>query len=632
MLTAIRSLARSPIFGGFIVVILVAAFALFGLNDIFRGSGDAAVLVGSERVSVRELSQAYERQIQQIQNDNPRFTREQADQIGLGEQLVQILTIQRALDAKTTELGLSLSDNQLLESLSSIQAFQNAFSGEFDRSAYAQILSDNGYRGQAGARLFETELASEMVRNQMINSLFGSLDTPDIMALARQAHLDEQRTIQALILPPSLTDGTPEPDDETLTNFINDNPQIFMRPEMRRFTLIRATPEDFVRDVDVDEQTIEDLYTFRLETGQLADPATRSFTQWAFNSEAEAQAGLEVISNADAADIAMLGDPLEFSDVEAFEIPDTGISTAVFDLSDGEIAVAEGQLGWRVVRIDAAFDPDLPTLDELRDELIEEIARDEAEGNMLDALARLEEARANGMTLEQASISAGLPAEQFDLVTDTSSDLAGFRLATLTNETDILTSVFGLPEGFPSDLQNFGENGYFIARVDEIKAPHLPTLEEVRDEVDIIWRVRTVDEQLSTLATQAFTRYEAGETLDAIAQSLGPQARVEITTVARGGSAGIFDPQMVGTAFTMVENRPFQTRVGDQRSHAIAIVTDVIGPTQTNVPAEIGTEIANEVSDDAIGVFQNGLLNSYTVRTDQRLVDLALGRIDPTQP
>ena len=55
MLSLIRALVRNPIFGGFIVVMLIAAFALFGVENIFRGGGTSAIIVGSEQISVAEV-------------------------------------------------------------------------------------------------------------------------------------------------------------------------------------------------------------------------------------------------------------------------------------------------------------------------------------------------------------------------------------------------------------------------------------------------------------------------------------------------------------------------------------------------------------------------------------------------
>ena len=115
MLSAIRKAARSPIFGGFIIALLIAAFALFGVTDIFRAGGTAAVIVGPEQVSVRELNQAYERQLMQIQRENPRFTREQADELGLGERMVSQVRGQRLADlaeadAASAILGLKVCD------------------------------------------------------------------------------------------------------------------------------------------------------------------------------------------------------------------------------------------------------------------------------------------------------------------------------------------------------------------------------------------------------------------------------------------------------------------------------------------------------------------------------------------
>lgn len=630
MLSAIRSLARSPIIGGAIVILLIAAFALFGITDIFRGTGDAAVLVGSERVTVRELGQAYQRQIQQIQRQNPRFTTEQAEQLGLGNQLVRILTSQAALDAKTKELGMSLSDQQLLDSLSSIQAFRNAFSGEFDRAAYQQVLAENNYHGQSGARLFEAEFSAELVRNQLLDALDSGFQPPQIMLDARQAYTEEQRTIRALLLPPSLSEDVGEPDDETLAAFIEENASVFMRPERRSFTLVRVTPDAFSLDVNVSEEDVQDLYEYQRDTGALTDPATRSFTQWAFDDEVAANQALAALAN-DASDDT-LGQPLSFSDVEAFEVPDNAVADAVFDMSVGETGVVEGLLGWRVVRIDGGFDPEMPTLEALRSELVSELAADQAEADMLDALARFEEARASGQTLEEAAMSAGVPAEKFGLVSQTTADTYGYRLATLADQEDIMTAVFELPQGFAGDLTSYNENGYFVARVDAIETPRLPEVDEVREDASAFWRLRTVDEALGVIANAALARAEAGEDFNDIANELGENASVEITTVGRGETAGIFNSQLVNSAFTVVQDRPFLARAGDQRTRAVVMVTEVTSPSNPAAASTFAEAMSTEFSDDVVVSFERGLLSSYSISEDPRLIDLALGRADPNTP
>mgnify|MGYP006273471487 CR=1 FL=1 len=636
MLSFIRSLARNPIVGGFIVALLIAAFALWGVTDVFRGGGNAAVLVGPERVTVQELNRSYERQLLQIQRENPRFTREQAEEFGLGEQIVQQSTSLAAIDAKVGELGLSLSDERLAEAVRSIEAFQNPFSGSFDRETYISLLRENGYQGAAGVveRRFEAELREEMTRAQYLNAILGGVGAPEPLAEARRAYEEERRSLRALLIPPSLAGDVVEPTDEELTAFINENAQIFQQPERRRFTLVRVSPELYERDVDVSEADLRELYEFRLENGELADPATRSLTQWLAPDEAGAQAAARrIAAGEDAAAVAAdldLGEPVVLEDVQAFEVPDGDVADTAFAMAEGDVQAVEGRLGWRVVRIDAAVDPEVPSFEDQRSDLVTELAGDQAEAMMLDALAVFEEARGAGATLEQAAREAAIPAERFDWLAQDGSSINGRRAFTLNEAPEILENVFSLPEGFAGDLTNYGDGGYFVARVDGIDPSRLPEISAVREEVSTFWRVRQVDEQLQAIVDDAIARAEAGESLNAIAAGLDG-ARVEAATLGRGETAGPFNRQLVAQAFTVEQGAPFAGRAGDQRTRAVTIVDEIIAPPERPVSPERLTALSGELESDLAVALENALLTSYEVRRDQRLIDLALGRIDPDE-
>ena len=106
--------------------------------------------------------------------------------------------------------------------------------------------------------------------------VLGGVRAPQVMATARRAYEQERRQVRALLLPPSLAGDVGEPTDEQLQAFIAENAQIFTRPEGRRFTLVRVTPQMFQQDVDVSEDDLRELYEFRRESGELAPPAPPS--------------------------------------------------------------------------------------------------------------------------------------------------------------------------------------------------------------------------------------------------------------------------------------------------------------------------------------------------------------------
>jgi len=629
MLSFIRSLARSPIVGGFIIALLVAAFALWGVEGIF-GGGNAAVLVGPERVTVQQVNREYENQIRQIQLENPRFTRDQAEQFGLGDQVVRRLTVQAAIDAKAKELGLAVSDQTLAEVLQAVPAFQNPFTNRFDRQTYLSVIGQQGFR----ERVFEADFARQLRRSQYVEAILGGTRAPDVFARARQAYQQERRALRALLIPPALAGDPGQPDDETLQAFIDENAQAFRLPEQRRFTLVRVSPELYYRDVEVDEEELLQLYEFRLETGQLADPATRTLTQWPAPDRDAAEQAVSRISAgeapAEAAAALGLGDAVEFEDVQAHQVPDSAVANAAFARQAGETAAVEGRLGWRVIHVRQAVDPDIPSLEDIRDELVDELSRDQAEGMMLDALAALEDARGAGALLEDAAASAGIPAERYDFITRNGVTVNGERASTLLQETEILEQIFELPLGFDGDLSNFGENGYYVVRVDAVEEPRMPALDEVREDAAEFWRIRTIDDRLQSVLDEALERVRAGEDINGVADSLGAPVRVEAATLNRTETAGPFNRQLVGAAFAQEKGAVFEARAGDQRTRAVVIVDDITGPRPAPMPAEARLQLAEELEDDLAASIESALLNTYDIRSDQRLIDIGLGRIDPS--
>ena len=637
MLTLIRQMAKNPLIGGIIIALLVAAFALWGVTDIIRGGGTSAIIVGPERVSAQELLRTYNRQVAQVQRENPRLTREEIDAAGFGEQVVQQMTLQAALAGKANELGLSISDQMVFDAIREIPAFQNPFTGRFDRATFLEVLSQNGYAGGSIDRQFERDIARELRQGQFVDAILGSVEAPALFVDTRQAWANERRALRALLIPPSLAGDVGDPDDATLEAFIADNAGVFERPEQRSFTLIRFAPSLFERDAVVSDADIEDLYAFRLDQGDLADPQVRSYEQWAAPDEGTAQsAAARLAAGEAAADIRAeleLGERVAFTELQQTQVPDRAIAAAVFSMDAGDVRVVDSRLGWRVVRVTQAVDPEAPSLEALRDELFSELAASQAEDDMFTAMSAFEDTRRRGFDLDQAASETGIPLESFDFITADGFTLEGAPASSLLEEggDTILQLVFSLTPGLDSELEPYGDGSYVVVRVDSVEAPRLPTVDEVRDDAEAFWRLRTIDERLQAIVDDALERTEAGESLEGIAALIGGGASVEIATLGRAETAGPFNRNLVAQAFGVAPGARFPARAGDQRTRAIVMVDEIIAPPPSIASPERQAEMRQELENDIALALQSALLDAYEVRADQRLIDQALGRIDPRQ-
>ena len=98
MLTFFRQLAKSPV-AVVLLLVLGAAFAMWGINDVFRPVQKDAVASG-EGVVVRsqEFDQAVEREITRSREQSGQsLTKQQAHEQGLTAQVLQRLIAQQAM-------------------------------------------------------------------------------------------------------------------------------------------------------------------------------------------------------------------------------------------------------------------------------------------------------------------------------------------------------------------------------------------------------------------------------------------------------------------------------------------------------------------------------------------------------
>ena len=643
MLSSFRSFAKSPLAIA-LLLLLCLGLILTGGNSIFTGSGTAVVVAGQQRVSINELTTAYNRAIQRRQAEQPGFSAQDAREAGLGEQVLQQLAIEAALEAKADDLGIVISGNTLAEEAAREPAFRNPVTDQYDYDTMIQTLA----RANMTEAQYRDGMEGELRRQQLLLSLAGGLRMPDTLARNRYDLTQEQRRITALVLDATAADEIPDPTDEDLLEFITANPSlpdprtglpVFTAPDMRGFTLIRFQLSDFIRDVEISEETLRETYDYQVETGAIGTPAFRSLVQISTNDEATAQAAADRLSAGEsAAAIATelgLGEPVILEEVQAYEIPDTDVADAVFAMAEGETASVRGRFGWTAVAVTSAIDASVPTYEEQRETIQAELARGEATNALYDQIAAFEQARAEGATLEAAAAASGSPLEIFQPLDvygrDASLEIDFERYATLGQE--ILPGVFEAPEGYATDLTQYNETDFYVARVDVIVPSHLRELDDVRLVAEARWRESELDSQLSARAEEALAQLQAGDSLDFVALTTG--GRVESTTARRTDTAETFSRAVISRAFTMNPGNWERIQAASGR-HVILSVDEVITADTAALAGsalnDLAAVISQEGTNDVFQSLQLALETEYELNSgaiDRALVAQALGETTP---
>lgn len=644
MLSNFRAFAQSPL-ALIIIVLLVLSFAIAmpGAGGIFTGSGDAVVVVGPERISQREMAVAFNREVSRLQEQNPDVTRELAREEGIAYQVLQQQITMATMAARARDLGLAISDVAIVSEVADIPAFRNPVTDRFDRDTMAAALQRSGLTEDQFAR----DIEGDLLRSQLMATLAGFTDVPDQIAATRYLVAEEQRRMTGLVIDASTADEIEDPTEDVLRAFVEETPgangePLFTRPEYRAISLVRFQLEDFIRDVEVDEANLREIYDYEIATSQIGTPAYRSFAQLTASDQTVAEdAASRLAAGESATDVATalgLDTPLVQTDVQQFEIPDEDLGEAVFEMTTGEARAVAGRFGWSAVSVTASVEASQPTFEDERPRLQADAARAQATDDMYDAIAAFETVRATGAPLEIAAEESGTPLEIFQPLAVNSIDenlqFDGDRYQALAPE--ILPAAFDQIEGFATNLESYNETDFYTLRVDEIIPSRPFELDEVRDQAETRWRSIQVDIQLQARAEDALAQLESGSDMEVVSLIVG--GRTETSTLRRGQTAGGFDRNAVSLAFTTDPGAYEMIQVGEGR-YLVFAVDEIIPADLGAAPAAdlagIETSLTTELGNDVVSATREYLIRDYGITdesVDARLYSLAIGETDPSAP
>lgn len=508
MLTMMRSMLRSKA-AGLLFIILILAMAAWGFTDTFGGRlGTDFAGAGERRLTSTQFDGAVERILRnQTDASGNSITKEEAAASGLIDRIFQSETIDLALNAYGDRTGISASEDAIEKELRATPMFQDT-TGEFDNQRFLQLMNQNGFRaGEFIADLGENETIRRLRRLPE-----AGLKTPTALARIEAAFTGEMRNAEWFTLSQDQLPAIGEPTEEDLQTLYDENVEALRYPERRAISLLRLTVDDFVKTDDILEADIVNFYeAYKAE--RYTAPDVRRFTLFRFDSRQDAL-------NARAS-IAIRVDPSEIEGLANNETR-SGQSGAVSNqrMNDelfGGLAQVGSVFGpqevdgqWTVIRLEEITPGAETPLDLVREEIRLEIARDDATGAYYDALDEFDSLIGTGAGLDDMARSLGTPLLSFRPVDATGAPETGGIFLPLTENPQVLTDAFAMEVGDRTDRLGEDEITY-MARVDSIQEPRLPTLDEVREDLIFVWKQREDAQQLQKVAGEIETRIKAGE-------------------------------------------------------------------------------------------------------------------------
>ena len=470
-----------------LLLMLVVSFAIWGIGDIFYGSGQnpTVATVGDAEIPAHELAEAFNRAVANLQRQlGPEFDRERAIQLGVMQQTLQDLIRQRLISLEAQEMGLVVPDDALRALVIEDPMFQSA--GQFDRSRFDQLLRASGLSEEA----YLASLRQQVVRQALTGSIAGPVDAPAELVDAIYRHRNEKRRGHYIAVPIDAITDVPEPTAEELAQFHEDHQAQFTAPEYRSLTFITLQPEDLLDEIEVSDEEVEAAYQNRIE--EFRTPERRTVEQLlAAEAAPIEQAAKRVAEGATFEQVAGEIEGLSLDQLGAVSRGDlpADFEEAIFALAEGGVShPVESTFGWHLFRVSKIEPEATVPLAEAREQLARELALQQASDRLPDFATQLDDELAAGTELKEAASTLGLETVSVPAVDATGKDPEGKPVETLPQWPEFMQTALETGAGETSLLEETEAGGYFVVQVEKVTPPRLKPVEEVRDELVKAWQ------------------------------------------------------------------------------------------------------------------------------------------------
>lgn len=627
MLDTLRKGAQSWV-AKLLLILLVASFGVWGISgSILTAGSNAVITVGDTVVSPNEFRLAYDRQMAVVGRQiGQRLTTEQARAFGIENQVYSQLIAGALLDEQARTMNLGLSDDRLAALIAEDPAFHD-FNGRFDRNNFRRVLSSAGMTEEDYLR----SRGQVAVRTQIVEAVSDGFAAPEALIKALAQYDAETRDVDYLLLTPSSIDAVAAPGDAELSAWFEENKARYAAPEYRKITYVKLQNQDIADPAAITAEAARADYEARKD--RYTTPETRVIDQLVFADRATADEAAAALAGDKSFDDLIVEQGRTASDVRIgsfakSSVPDQSLADAVFAVAQagGTTPVVDGQFGPVILRVAEIKPESSQSFEEVEPEIREQLALAEAAQVLLDVHDAYEDARASGMTLEEAAAQQKLSPVTIDAIdrSGRTSDEAIVR--DIPESQALLREAFEAEVGVETPPINIGAEGFVWFEVNDVIPARDRTLEEVREKVVNDWTAMKTAEALGAKAAELKDRLTKGAELPAIAEELSLAVETKYG-LGRNGADPVFGEAAVASAFSgpkgLVEVASDAS--GENRIlMKVTSVNDASAVTADSVSIEQRRQVSQQIADDILDQMVARLQSDYGVSVNRQLAERAL--------
>lgn len=393
-----------------IIALAFAAGDVSNIRNVGLGalSGNDVATIGKTKITVDELRQRAQQEIDQARQQQPGIDAKQYLAAGGLEAAVQQLITTVGLAEFGRENGMVVSKRLVDGQIASIPALQGP-NGKFDETLYRRILAER--------RLTDAQIRQDIARDVLVRQLtaptIGATTVGQQLALPYASLLLEKRAGEVGIVPVSALPQGPAPTAQEIQSFYGRNLARYRVPERRTIRYAVVTPAQLAAQSIPTEAEIAQAYQKNRADYQATEKRVVTQVTLADQTSADALAA-KVRGGTSIADAARAVG-LEASTLPALDKAglaaqaSPALADATFAAAKGAVVgPVRGAIGFVVARVDSIDQVAGRSLDQVRAQLTADLAKQKTQAALAALHDKLDDALSGGATFDEVIADAKL--------------------------------------------------------------------------------------------------------------------------------------------------------------------------------------------------------------------------------
>ncbi|MEO1029040.1 MAG: SurA N-terminal domain-containing protein [Pseudomonadota bacterium] len=637
MLTLIRQLLRSKIFGGIVFGLVIISMAVWGTGDIFSGGlGENVISAGERGIDQETLNRRFDSTLRRIRREQQvNLTQKKALEQGLLDSVIAGEGTDLSLLAYARALGADASDEALVKFIKEAEVFTDPTTGQFSNLYFERVVSAE----RTSKKNLEEDIRDDLTSQYMIDAVQAATSTPAVLARVEAARLAEQRRVAWFTLKQEFLPEAPPPSEEDAKAYFDQNIENYRIPERRNLAIVAISPQAFADKIEVAEEDILEVY----EAGKarrFAQPQKRVITEAVFSNKVSADAAYGVLAGGGSIEGSNGLVSLNQLQLEKTQYPNAEIAEVVF--SDGSFISSifgpytEGG-NYLIIRIDDIIPGDpIPLNDAIRTQISRELALEEAQDVFNQAYGDIDNLIGLRLSPDEMAERLGV-----DVIRPEPID-RNFRTPTgrLANELQpyqegIVQAFDELFEGETGDRLEARDAAYLVT-LESIVPSTLSEFEDVKDVVIARLTSERLDSGFEETGIAIEARLNGGEsTLESEAASFNSEVRRPVITQREYSTPTADLPPAALDRIFLGDEGDFIVAPGiaaDERVIIRLVSINAPTPEELDVLAPDAVEaLQNSLDGDLIAAYSQALLDAYPAVQDVSAINAYKARIESGQ-